>query len=510
MAVNLTASVSPGQSQKTLTKIEIFEDLVSKSCKVIWKTTSTSIETSGCFIQRYQRDVEVFTCFHEASWKLAKITILYQSHSWKASLAKDVNSDLAACYDLAILSLELEGEVFSFPFFQLGGFTEFPVRGEDIFFSGYPLGQNLPLTHMGYVSGVEEDSGNFKIDGTVLRGHSGGPVVRTNEKGLELIGAINSQLVEISETFLEISQTKFPKFQIVSKGYVPPPKYAGKYQTNVVVQQLISNFLSNMSTGIGNAMFVNLRHIVTLTHEDSNISEVQQKVDDHISDCESEVLDDECDALETFQGLLQPDPWMQRNLGIRSDPLPSTASNDGKVSELPVMKGEDIPARARKKSPEWNWAHQIKTNKRALFNDITGRESNKGKEGSRGKDNITDPEYALLLEYFHLEQGIKNQSIKKEDIDKSSQTSAARDRLLKELTKKSSEPVESLSFEKIQKAVKRFENKLLDTRPKSKKWKPDELEAKKGELIREILTLPEGKDREALIQKVNGIKLTQA
>lgn len=346
MAVNLTATVNPGQSQKPLTKIEIFEDLVSKSCKVIWKTTSTSIETSGCFIQRYQRDVEVFTCFHEASWKLAEITILYQSHSWKASLAKDVNSELAVYYDLAILSLE--GEVFSLPFFPLRGFTEFPVRGEDIFFSGCPLGESLPLTHMGYVSGVEEDSGNFKIDGTILRGHSGGPVVRTNAKGLEIIGVISSQLVDLTQTFLKISQQTPAPFRAYND---PAPSYAGGVSTVSAIKHLTQAFLSNVSTGIGNIRFASL-HIITT----SSVPLTQKDID-----LSSPVLEDEYGASAVFSSMQRPDPWMQRKLGITSPP--SLTAEESKVAELPVMRGEHLPAGARKKSPEWQWAHQIKTNK---------------------------------------------------------------------------------------------------------------------------------------------------
>lgn len=100
---------------------------------------------------------------------------------------------------------------------------------------------------------------------------------------------------------------------------------------------------------------------------------------------------------------------------------------------------------------------------------------------------------------------IQNRSVQEEDIVNSSQRLAAQNRLLQELVEKPLKPVEPSSFEKIQKAVKKFENSLNDTRPKSRKWGRDEIETKKNELIIEILTLSEGEDRETLIQKVNNL-----
>ncbi len=271
-----------------------------------------------------------------------------------------------------------------------------------------------------------------------------------------------------------------------------------------MLELLISSFLSNLSTGIGKVTFSNLYHIVTLPVEDPSASEVRKRTDDGVSGLQSEMSDDEYGASEVFHDLCQPDVWMKRKLGMSTDPLPRPSFSDDTVSELPVMKGEHLPAGAHKKSPEWKWAHKIKTDKRELFNDITGKESNRGKDCSRGKDNISSPEYALLAEYFHLEKRINTRNLNEEDIIKSSQTPAAKKRLLIKLQEQPLEAVEEYSLKEVQKAVKKFKNSFLDTRPNARKWTPEAIEAEQGRLMALISALPK-EDQGELIKEIEEI-----
>jgi hypothetical protein len=381
----------------------MFELLASKTCKVIWSPPPTGrrdsdppsedCETTGCFVQRLTGKIEVLTCFHDITWNIHNIEIIYQSRLYRGRLAGDININLAACYDVAFLEIDAESQ--NFPFFDLSEKTSFPLRGEEVYFAGCPFGEDQPLVHKGYISFANSNSEKFKLDGTVVRGHSGGPVVMINSQGLlTLVGIINSQLVDLTKQFLEIAALTPPSVRPYN---APDVSYASGHSSSSVIKQVINNVLSNLSTGIGHATFISPRLIrfislklpskVSETTSLSSSSVSQRQVSStsssasaraNISDEEGLQINgeirneeksrinrlpplDDTGAMAVFQDMRRPpiSRSQQVPLSLRGNRAAE------RVSELPVMRGEKKPSGASKYPEAFDWAHHMKTNKRS-------------------------------------------------------------------------------------------------------------------------------------------------
>ncbi|PCI75452.1 hypothetical protein COB21_05635 [Candidatus Aerophobetes bacterium] len=467
-------SGSSAAATEQLSRVQIFQEMARRSCKIIWHADGRDDETSGCFFSRREGSVEVLTCFHEESWGLGKIEVIYGENRWEASVAVDVNRSLAADYDMVILTVENGSE--EIPFFRLGAEREFPLAGEDVFFSGYPLGQNTSLTHRGYISGVREALASFTLDGPIVKGHSGGPVVKVHGVALELIGIISSQLVDMTRAFLTISRldpnAEYRAYDDVS------PSYAKGYSHADAIEQIARAVLNNVSTGIGRVSFVT-RYVVITTpsYGPTSVSTAASSPRRASS------------AMSALSSISEADPWMQRNLGMSSSSSSSRAApRQESVSEVPVKRGEHLPAGAKKGSKEWGWAHHVKTNKRPLFNLITGRADNKGKKNSRGKDNMSDDEYRLLMVYYALSHAV----VSEEQINSSDLPQGAKVKLIEGLQQSASTEEESLSFNDLKKRIKKFFNKLQGTgkgkgkKKSQKKLSSEEIKAHKTTFMQAI------------------------
>jgi V8-like Glu-specific endopeptidase len=73
-------------------------------------------------------------------------------------------------------------------------------EGMKVYFAGYPLGQSVVTFHKGIISSikVEENINRFTIDGTVVPGNSGGPVLIQEEGNIYLAGMITSEITDLS------------------------------------------------------------------------------------------------------------------------------------------------------------------------------------------------------------------------------------------------------------------------------------------------------------------------
>jgi hypothetical protein len=174
-------------------------------------------------------------------------------------------------------------------------------------------------------------------------------------------------------------------------------------------------------------------------------------------------------AMAAFQSMLRPLP-----ISVDRQLTSSRVNRAGqRVSELPVMRGEKKPSGASKHPETFDWAHHMKTNKRAQFNAITGRENNKGQERSRGKDNISGDEFLhSLVPYYHYDQLIDANEDAAQltlGIGESKLNDAAKAMLLQKLTDRDNPPVENNRLETIKASLKDFENKLLESTPKARK-----------------------------------------
>ncbi len=514
-----TTSVSSSNRQPALqSRQDIFESLAAKTCKVVWSPTQTpkpydkpqeQVETSGCFIRKANGGIRVLTCFHEPEWQHYKITIIYQSKTFNGGLGKEVSLDLALQHDLTMIDVDAKSE--NFPFFDITVGPSFPSLGEKIYFAGFPLGEREPLIHKGYISSSELNNGSFKIDGTVVRGHSGGPVARMQADQLELIGIVNSQLVNLTDQLVKISHLELPRFRAYNDH---APTYAKDTNVITVVNQLVGNLLSNLSTGIGTARFITLHLFIsypfpkrtvpistmlsakTVTNELGYIQQFQeQKIDDY-------------GASSVFQSMQGDDPWVKKHLrsGTGNDSPLETTSHPSMTRELPVMKGEHVPAKSNQHPEVWNWVHYLKTNKRALFNKITGRADNRGKDNSRGKDNVSNDEFELCIQYHYIMEKIDSKSEDPNEIHldiNSSKLNEEAKKMLRDSLNPAIEAEETDFIEKVEEDVKNFIKKASELKPKALKQRKGELEKGRDELKQRVNTLVEdAKKKQQLISKL--------
>ena len=81
-------------------------------------------------------------------------------------------------------------------------------EGMNVYFAGFPLGNDKITFHQGSISSLSNDQGieEFTIDGTVVPGNSGGPVVAIHEDQLYLIGVITAEVSDFSPEDLKTIQ----------------------------------------------------------------------------------------------------------------------------------------------------------------------------------------------------------------------------------------------------------------------------------------------------------------
>ncbi len=334
-----------------LHKSEIFRELALRTCKVVWTIKEREVcETSGCFIKGFDPGrVQVLSCFHDTGWKdAALIQIKYHSQSIKATLKNEICSLEAKKNDLCILNFE----GLDVPFFEFTGEFMTPTLGQKIYFSGFPFGQDQPVVHRGYISStsIVDDSDFFTIDGTVVQGHSGGPVIVVQEDRLNLLGVISSQLVDISRLLINASETKLPNIVAWNDR---APSY-GTSNVGAVLDATIQGLLSNLSTGIGKAS--SLTNIVYIEKDENTEKDEGEKPEEEFATTsDPEVWD--TGAGETYQDMFNADPFLSikrrrefakaqsskgepagnRKIAATTSAMPEEPSTS-RVSELPVTK----------------------------------------------------------------------------------------------------------------------------------------------------------------------------
>jgi V8-like Glu-specific endopeptidase len=155
------------------------------------------------------------------------------------------------------------------------------TEGMKVYFAGFPLGQDKVTFHKGIISSITENQGitRFTIDGTVVPGNSGGPVVIQHQGRVYLIGVITSEVADLSHEDREIISTmqfmaEAPiDAMVYSLPYVTPE---GKQETKKVEQirtlHLALDLIQrNLSTGIGKA--IDIRHYENLFLEQAQLAE---------------------------------------------------------------------------------------------------------------------------------------------------------------------------------------------------------------------------------------------
>ncbi len=163
-------------------------------------------------------------------------------------------------------------------------------EGMKVYFAGFPLGHEKITFHKGVISSLSHDQNiaEFTIDGTIVPGNSGGPVIALHEGKPHLIGIITSEMADFSVEDLKtigiIEQLKLASDNLLK---APPVGDGGtvidsvlglitgiKISTpagtevyplsdRVVLGQAFGLIQRNLSTGIGKA--VDIRGYKNLT-----------------------------------------------------------------------------------------------------------------------------------------------------------------------------------------------------------------------------------------------------
>ena len=144
-------------------------------------------------------------------------------------------------------------------------------EGDTVYFAGFPLeGTSKLIFHKGYVSSVDEvfvrgkKIRNFTIDGTIVAGHSGSPVVVKDKKQqqLHLIGMIVSEVINSQEQLNSICEHEDSK-----------------------VREIARVIRNNLSTGMGRAVDIRICELL-LSKGSLPLSDGAYKA---VQDCDLEV-----------------------------------------------------------------------------------------------------------------------------------------------------------------------------------------------------------------------------
>jgi len=165
---------------------------------------------------------------------------------------------LAKCNKLDLILLQIIDDIPKTKCFELGFDPSFFEEGTKVYFGGYPLSLPNPTYHRGIVSSklIDENTlEHFTIDGTVVPGNSGSPVVIEQKGKLFLIGIVFSEVADLDPKFLEIESR-------LNEGKNAPIAKIGPFDIFNILSMTLSVIKRNMSTGIGRA--INATYIIDL------------------------------------------------------------------------------------------------------------------------------------------------------------------------------------------------------------------------------------------------------
>ena len=185
----MTASLVPNTATRA------FEYIAERTCKVI----TPHGEATGCLIgdKVVATVMHIFSVTESGSINPEGLEIRYKDRQYTATLMR-MNVETASRADAVLLQIQQE---VSLPFFETVFEGDLP-NGTDVYFSGFPLSQSNLTHHKGMVSSVVDNGARFTIDGTIVRGNSGGPVVaESSSGGFVLVGMITREVAMLPSSF---------------------------------------------------------------------------------------------------------------------------------------------------------------------------------------------------------------------------------------------------------------------------------------------------------------------
>lgn len=188
-------------SDKKLSTPSIFDKIRPLMCSI----NSTVGESSGFFIGKgtiltvaHNIPMEKVEGKDRFTTDYVQIDSAHQHKPYFPKSSDGIVQEHAKALDLYAIEHEI----------QLSDLNEIPIlsaeiplkEGMKVYFAGYPLGQDTVTFHKGTISSITENQGirRFTIDGTVVPGNSGGPVVIQHEGKIYLVGVITSEVAAFS------------------------------------------------------------------------------------------------------------------------------------------------------------------------------------------------------------------------------------------------------------------------------------------------------------------------
>jgi hypothetical protein len=191
-----------------------------------------------------------------------ELRVIHNGQRYKVQFPPDFDFSKADFFDLCLLQVNFPEPTKTSCFDLLP--PEIPINeGMKTYFAGFPLTQSVITCHKGLISSIfhANNTQYFTIDGTVVPGNSGGPVVIQHQGVLYLAGIIFAESADINPDFL------LQKQQIISQLQNATVLSGGVF-LNRILAQAVDTMFKNMSTGIGKAIHV--RHISELIANPTN------------------------------------------------------------------------------------------------------------------------------------------------------------------------------------------------------------------------------------------------
>ncbi|MCE5317884.1 MAG: serine protease [Parachlamydia sp.] len=257
---------------KKIEKCDIFQAIGPKVCLV----ESPLGKATGFFVSQ----TELVTAFHilpltEQGTQFTvcsdNVKVTHAGKQYHVTFSPGFNSTKGREIDLCVLTID--GKITPQNFFS---FLPIPLQeGMNAYFAGFPLTQSVITFHKGSISSIYQKNNTqyFTIDGTVVPGNSGGPVVIQHQNQVYLAGIIFSEVADMEPDFLFIENAFATMRQTGGVGGMAIGiKYPdGKVRSTSPLDILsigLSVIKRNMSTGIGKALHI--QHIKNLFPQPAN------------------------------------------------------------------------------------------------------------------------------------------------------------------------------------------------------------------------------------------------
>lgn len=273
-AVFSSSSATSAARGPKLSTSQVFRKMASIMCLI----ESEKSKASGFFCS-LNNEGFIVTAFHvvpevsPGNYSVKDVTMKTRGSGFKLAPPPVFNGNRAKELDICLLKptqcIGEQTQDIRFDIFDLLPYNQPVVEGMKVYFSGYPLTLSNITFHKGTISSVFRKNGidYFTIDGTVVPGNSGGPVVVQIDGKLYLAGVIFSEVVHLDPNFLYLENAlaelkKTGGYGGVTQGIPFPDGKVRSINDLDLISMSLSVIKQNMSTGIGKA--VHAKHLLEL------------------------------------------------------------------------------------------------------------------------------------------------------------------------------------------------------------------------------------------------------